>query len=100
MTLLPVIPKAPRSGPPRTPNPQPGLVHFSTPPSHNDHIMMTRGKVGIFKPKVLLAFKHVNLTDDLFEPSCYTQAKSDPNWCQAMDVEYHALIKKALGLSF
>lgn len=55
--------------------------------------MTTRGKDGIFKKKVLLASKHAKLTDYIFEPSCYSQAKYDPNWRNAMDEENHALMK-------
>lgn len=55
--------------------------------------MTTRANDGIYKPKVLLASKHTKVTDDIFEPSCYSQAKDDPNWRGAMDAEYHALQK-------
>jgi hypothetical protein len=48
--------------------------------------MVTRGKTGNLKPKVFLAHS---------EPSSVKQALADPQWLQAMQCEYSALMKNA-----
>ena len=55
--------------------------------------MITRSKNGIFKPKAHIATKHPLPTDDLVEPSCFSQANKDPNWRDAMSQEISALLK-------
>lgn len=60
-----------------------------TEPSHN---MVTRSKNNIFKKKILLATKHPLLLEDLWEPTCYSQAIKDPAWRAAMDLELNALL--------
>ena len=57
-----------------------------TSPSLNQHHMITRGKVGIFKPKVYTA---VLLHK---EPDTVQEAINDEKWFQAMKAEYDALM--------
>lgn len=47
----------------------------------------------VFLNRMFLASKHAKISDDFFEPSCYTQAKSHLQWPLAMDNEYTALMK-------
>jgi len=51
--------------------------------------MITRAKADISKPKVL----HTFVTNDYFEPSIYKQAMTHPQWLNAMQFEYHALVQ-------
>ncbi|XP_062160269.1 uncharacterized mitochondrial protein AtMg00820-like isoform X2 [Alnus glutinosa] len=62
--------------------------------------MVTRAKNNIFKPKVFNDGSHTHphaliTTDDLTvtEPTCFSQANTDPNWRQAMNSEFDALLK-------
>lgn len=57
----------------------------------NTHLMITRSKVGVVKPKLLLAEFDDALELDLFEPSTYKQATKHAHWRQAMDIEFQAL---------
>ena len=57
-----------------------------TSPSLNQHRMITRGKAGIFKPKVYTA---VLLHK---EPDTVQEALNDERWFQAMKADYDALI--------
>ncbi|KAH9768735.1 retrovirus-related pol polyprotein from transposon RE1 [Citrus sinensis] len=57
-----------------------------TPPSLNQHPMITRGKAGIFKPKVYTA---VLLHK---EPDTVQEVINDERWFQAMKAEYDALM--------
>jgi histone deacetylase 1/2 len=50
---------------------------------HNNHSMVTRAKTGNLKPKVFLAS---------IEPTTVKSALADPNWLQAMQAEYKALM--------
>lgn len=50
------------------------------------HPMITRSKVGVFKPKSFL----FNLSST--KPTTVQQALSHPGWKQAMDFEYRALL--------
>lgn len=56
----------------------------AAPPVVNDHVMMTRGKKGIFKPRVLSA---------AVEPASCKVALKDHNWRTAMEEEFTALKK-------
>lgn len=60
-------------------------VHYRT---SNVHPMVTRVKVGIFKPKVLVV---ENVVDDV-EPLTVQQVVSNPKWLAAMKLEYNALL--------
>ena len=50
----------------------------------NDHQMVTRAKVGVFKPKVYIA---------TLEPTSMKKSLQDPKWLDAMKEEFNALIK-------
>ncbi|GAU29238.1 hypothetical protein TSUD_362280 [Trifolium subterraneum] len=50
---------------------------------HNDHSMITRGKTGSLKPKTFTAS---------IEPTTVKTALADPQWAQAMNTEYKALM--------
>lgn len=50
---------------------------------HNNHSMVTRAKTGNLKPKVFLAS---------IEPTTVKSALADPNWLQAMQADYKALM--------
>ncbi|KAK9102913.1 hypothetical protein Sjap_020167 [Stephania japonica] len=65
---------------------QPPVVNTPT----NTHPMITRAKDGISKKKVLFADSCVKM-DDI--PATCEIALKDPKWKEAMDKEYHALIK-------
>lgn len=54
----------------------------------NTHHMITRSKTGIFKPKVYHAL-HSHAT----APSTFRDAMLHPEWKQAMQDEYHALLR-------
>lgn len=49
--------------------------------------MITRSKVGIFKPKVFLVEHSLPR-----EPSTFLEARQDPNWWKALNSEYAALL--------
>ena len=53
----------------------------------NSHPMVTRAKVGIFKPKTYNAMVSIPTT-----PTFVKEAISSPMWFQAMNDEYHALL--------
>ncbi|KAE8710030.1 hypothetical protein F3Y22_tig00110328pilonHSYRG01140 [Hibiscus syriacus] len=53
----------------------------------NKHSMVTRGKTGIFKPKILLAETSPQ------EPTSVYEALQHPDWCEAVHNEYNALMK-------
>ncbi|KAG8478760.1 hypothetical protein CXB51_028634 [Gossypium anomalum] len=71
---------------PTEPDPIPPVPPIST---INTHGMITRSKVGIFKPKVLCA-DNVDL-----EPSSVGEALAHPDWRLAVQAEYDALIAKS-----
>ncbi|XP_021992185.1 uncharacterized mitochondrial protein AtMg00820-like [Helianthus annuus] len=60
---------------------------------------MTRAKSGIFKPRHRVDLAHTNsihLHRALFatnEPNTFHSASKDPKWINAMEEEFHALIK-------
>jgi histone deacetylase 1/2 len=94
-SLTPLITASPPSSVPEpVPSDSPSSSQQVTPPtaqivptvphSHNAHPMVTRGKTGNLKPKVFLAHS---------EPSSVKQALADPQWLQAMESEYSALMK-------
>nr|KYP45413.1 hypothetical protein KK1_033046 [Cajanus cajan] len=75
------------SSPPSTPSlTNPDVSSQSQFDTHatNQHPMTTRAKVGIFKPRVLLATS---------EPTTTTQVLATQHWKQAMHDEYNALMK-------
>lgn len=56
--------------------------------------MQTRSKVGIYKPKILLSTKHplpTHVSPD-YLPFTYLQTSKLPQWRQAMQEEFNALI--------
>jgi len=91
-----------------SPSPQTSPSQSSTPPSHNStassstpvsppsphrihpantHNMATRGKKGIVQPRL-----HPTLLLTHIEPTSYKQAMKTSEWCQAMQIEYNALM--------
>lgn len=61
----------------------------------NDHSMLTRGKRGICKPKCFLSIMTSTASDlALVEPHTIKIALQVPEWKQAMQEEYDALIKQ------
>jgi len=71
-------------------------------PPQNVHPMLTRAKNNVSKPKVFKdgsshhPIAHaLTATSDLTitEPTCFSQASMDPNWRQAMNSEFDALLK-------
>jgi len=65
--------------------PTPVVPHRIHP--HNTHSMSTRGKLDIVQPRL-----HPTLLLTQCEPTSYKQAAKDPNWHQAMQAEYDALL--------
>ncbi|KAL5570866.1 hypothetical protein UlMin_020463 [Ulmus minor] len=57
--------------------------------AQNDHIMHTRSKRGVFKPKIYSAITVQS------EPNTYKQAAKIPEWKQAMNTEFQALQKNS-----
>ncbi|TQE04333.1 hypothetical protein C1H46_010118 [Malus baccata] len=65
------------------------------PPTINIHPMETRSKTGIYKPK-LLSTRHpfssaLSTTLQIYTPTTFKQASSDPHWKAAMTAEFEAL---------
>ncbi|CAI9773311.1 unnamed protein product [Fraxinus pennsylvanica] len=54
-----------------------------------EHPMITRGKAGVFKPKVYLG----NSTGNISEPKNVTEAMMNDDWKKAMGEEFNALTK-------
>ncbi|KAM1361690.1 hypothetical protein TB1_026176 [Malus domestica] len=52
--------------------------------------MVTRSKDGIQKPNPKYALVS-DVTNDIVEPTCFTQANKSPEWCMAMAEEFNAL---------
>jgi hypothetical protein len=75
---------APTSAAPAQPSPLPA-------PIQNTHPMLTRSKLGIFKPKT--CYK-AQLDYTLIEPPSFKLATQISQWCQAMQDEYDALIRQ------
>jgi hypothetical protein len=75
---------APTSAAPAQPSPLPA-------PVQNTHPMLTRSKLGIFKPKT--CYK-AQLDYTLIEPPSFKLAQPISQWCQAMQDEYDALIRQ------
>ncbi|KAH9652916.1 retrovirus-related pol polyprotein from transposon RE1 [Citrus sinensis] len=65
-------------------------IHHLSPPSQSTdgHPMLTRSKMGIFKPKKAYL---VQCDPKSTEPLTVSAALKDPKWLQAMKEEYHAL---------
>uniref|UniRef100_A0A2N9GA49 Apple domain-containing protein n=1 Tax=Fagus sylvatica TaxID=28930 RepID=A0A2N9GA49_FAGSY len=74
----------PSSAAPAQPSPLPA-------PVQNTHLMLTRSKLGIFKPKT--CYK-AQLDYTLIEPPSFKLAQPISQWCQAMQDEYDALIRQ------
>lgn len=91
-TPLPASPLSSNISPPPSPSIEPPTLAGPSPslilPSHP---MLTRGKAGIFKPKVLITQSKVDWTQT--EPSRVDVALSVPQWKHAMDLEFDALMK-------
>ncbi|KAJ9542159.1 hypothetical protein OSB04_028665 [Centaurea solstitialis] len=68
----------------------PSLPSVSSPTPHPTHPMTTCSKSGIVKPTQRLNLHTTSITP---LPRSHLQALQDPNWRQAMNEEYHALIK-------
>ena len=66
-------------------------IHHLSPPSQSTdgHPMLTRSKMGIFKPKKAYL---VQCDPKSTEPLTVSAALKDPKWLQAMKEEYHALV--------
>jgi hypothetical protein len=88
---------------PESPN-SPQISIANPNPPNPTHHMLTRSKNLIFKPKIptdgttryplpkaLLAA--TASASSLPEPTCFTTASKDPNWRNAMNVEFDALLK-------
>jgi len=82
--------------------PHPSLV--SVPPSQpqNTHPMTTRSKNNIHQPKLpleshirypLLKALMTTVTNNEPEPTCYSEAIKHPNWRDAMNKEFDALLR-------
>ena len=79
-----------------SPEPLPSLITIpflslepavsASPPVQNVHPMVTRTKYGIIKKKVFLS-------QNITEPSTYIQVAKSPDWVQAMNIYYHALLR-------
>jgi hypothetical protein len=77
------------------------LQAFDHATAPSQHPMITRSRVNINKPKQLFpglikyplpkALMAVNETL-LHEPSCFTEASKQPQWCSAMHTEFIALL--------
>jgi hypothetical protein len=71
-----------------------GTPENNSPPQQNiinTHWMRTRGKAGIYKPKL----PYIGLTEELKEdkePESVREAQVRPEWKEAMDAEYKALM--------
>ncbi|CAL9216467.1 unnamed protein product, partial [Arabidopsis halleri] len=88
------LPSTTPPAPPNSTNPPAPLtstIPFAHLPTQNTHSMTTRSKSGIVKPRTPLCL-HTDTISPL--PSSHVQAAKDPFWTNAMDEEYHALIKK------
>ncbi|RVW91359.1 Retrovirus-related Pol polyprotein from transposon RE1 [Vitis vinifera] len=77
----------------------PSLVSSSPRVTTSSHSMITRGKTGIFKPRLYHAM-NISSSSQLFqallalkEPQGFTSAAKHPEWLSAMDDEIHALKK-------
>ncbi|RVX21294.1 Retrovirus-related Pol polyprotein from transposon RE1 [Vitis vinifera] len=77
----------------------PSPVSSSSRVTTSSHPMITRGKVGIFKPRLYHAM-HISSSSQLFqallalkEPRGFKSAAKHPEWLSAMDDEIHALKK-------
>nr|CAD1827245.1 unnamed protein product [Ananas comosus var. bracteatus] len=57
--------------------------------------MTLRSMTGSLKPKVIQSLITSHTLAIPLEPHCYTEAVKDPNWMQAMSVEYNALLDNA-----
>jgi hypothetical protein len=80
----------------------PHVPETTTTGSSSNHPMITRARDNIFKPKThhddtikyplpqALIAKNSHMTQ---EPSCYTEAVKHPHWCEAMNVEFDALLR-------
>lgn len=75
------------------------IVPYHNAPSYyrlsatSHHHMTTRASTNSLKPKVMLATKHSIPIGSLdLEPKTYLQAKKNPQWQHAMQVEYDALL--------
>uniref|UniRef100_A0A2N9HZY2 Reverse transcriptase Ty1/copia-type domain-containing protein n=1 Tax=Fagus sylvatica TaxID=28930 RepID=A0A2N9HZY2_FAGSY len=86
---------------PSQPTPPP-LASQSPPPIAPSHPMITRSKANISKPKhfhdgtVRYPLHHALLaetTPSLIEPTCYSSAVKVPQWRDAMNTEFDALLK-------
>lgn len=62
-------------------------------PPQNTHVMVTRSKAGIFKPKSYLVETVLPC-----EPITDEEALSDPNWYKAMELEYKAILDNNTGI--
>lgn len=90
---------APISSTPTSPSPGPLVevthdsLHASPSPpvTRNDHLMVTRGKSGIFKPKVYVSESTAGY--DNSEPPNVKEALKFSHWRKAMQEEYDALQK-------
>jgi len=72
----------------------PSLVQrdLSTPSPINLHPMVTRSKAGISNPKLY----NISVDLNMNEPSTVKDALSHLEWCQAMQLEYDALVKAGI----
>ena len=58
-------------------------------PDNNTHPLLTRAKVGIYKPKVFTT----SLSNDFLKPSTYKQVVANPLWFHVMQTKYDALLQ-------
>ncbi|TQE05315.1 hypothetical protein C1H46_009090 [Malus baccata] len=88
---FPITP-TPSSAPgPNLPPDAPAASVSSTPEVSNlSHSMVTRSKVGVRKPNPKYAFV-TTISDDLVEPTCFSQAHKHTEWRKAMADEFTAL---------
>jgi hypothetical protein len=82
-------------------NPFDQIVASLSIPPLNSHPILTRSKNQISKPKVFndgtirypISHALIVETNSFTKPTCYTKVIKDPNWCQAMNLEFDALLK-------
>ncbi|GAA0162978.1 hypothetical protein LIER_18957 [Lithospermum erythrorhizon] len=77
------------ASPPTSPVPTPPIA------TTNAHSMVTRGKLGIVKPRTILSLSSklvLDPTSPLYVPTSYNDALKFPHWRHAMTEEYNALI--------
>ena len=84
---------SPLTSPATLPNDSPVPSSLPTIQTHVPHPMITRSKNNIHKPIQKLSYHTQLYSPTHLEPSTVSQALKDPNWRQAMQEEYTALVQ-------